>query len=268
MCQECKKVVAAGGCAKNVDFRNAIVPGKHSSAPDEDHGPGTSGHAAVTVTKESIDRYVQGETLRYQSLMKDMTFDYSHPVDEYAPIGNPGPQQSLTVQSDYDMPERIEHITCVIPVGATSATLQLGPRYLQLYSSVSSSAPVPSQPAVPASGVAQQNTNTYPVSVVVSAGTLTNVAVNGVTVGTGDGTYLVPAGGAISITYSVAPTWVWSNASPAASSGLAAPLNVTIHAGGIILNSDDIRQVVFSGLVTSQPYLGLAGWALTRGQFS
>lgn len=72
--------------------------------------------------------------------------------------------------------------------------------------------PVPSQPAVPASTVAQQNLNLYPVDVVISGGTLTAVVVNGITVGSGDGTYIVPSGGAISITYSVAPTWVWSNA--------------------------------------------------------
>lgn len=76
------------------------------------------------------------------------------------------------------------------------------------------SQPVPSQPAVPATGVAQQNNNPYPVSVVISANgaTITNVSVNGVTVGTAAGTYSVPAFGSISIAYSVAtPTWVWSN---------------------------------------------------------
>jgi len=74
--------------------------------------------------------------------------------------------------------------------------------------------PTPSQPAVPASTVAQQNTNSYPVQVVVSGGTATATYVNGVLVGAGDGTFVVPAYGSISITYSVAPTWVWSNASP------------------------------------------------------
>lgn len=74
----------------------------------------------------------------------------------------------------------------------------------------------PTQPAVPASTVAQQNPNAYPVVVVISGGSgLTAVTVNGVTVGTGDGTYTVPAGGTISVTYSVtAPTWVWSNQTP------------------------------------------------------
>lgn len=76
------------------------------------------------------------------------------------------------------------------------------------------SAPVPAQPAVPATGIAQQNVNQYPVQVVIGANgaTITAVVVNGVTVGTAAGTYTVPANGAISISYTVAtPTWVWSN---------------------------------------------------------
>lgn len=67
-------------------------------------------------------------------------------------------------------------------------------------------------PAVPASGTAVNNPYPFPVQVVISGGVgLTAVVVNGVTVGTGDGTYLVPAGGTISVSYSTtAPTWVWS----------------------------------------------------------
>lgn len=68
-------------------------------------------------------------------------------------------------------------------------------------------------PAVPATGVAQQNPTGQPVQVVISpnGATITNVTVNGVTVGTAAGTYYVPAYGSISIAYSVAtPTWVWT----------------------------------------------------------
>ena len=71
-----------------------------------------------------------------------------------------------------------------------------------------------SQPAVPATGVAQQNVNGVPVQVVISpnGATITNVSVNGVTVGSAAGTYTVPAYGSISIAYTVAtPTWVWSS---------------------------------------------------------
>jgi hypothetical protein len=41
---------------------------------------------------------------------------------------------------------------------------------------------------------------------------MTAVIVNGTTVGTGAGTYVVPAGGTISMTYTVAPAWAWSQA--------------------------------------------------------
>ena len=76
--------------------------------------------------------------------------------------------------------------------------------------------PVPATPAVPASTVNQQNTNAFPVLVTLTGGTMTNVSVNGQTVGTGaPGPYLVPSGGVIAMTYTVAPTWVWANANPA-----------------------------------------------------
>lgn len=119
-------------------------------------------------------------------MLADKGFDYTHPVDEYAPQGTPGPVQSLTIQSDYDMPERIETILVVIPVGATSALLQLGQRSIQYYSGAA----------------------------------------------------------------------------------LTTPLVVSNHVSGIIINSDDPRILTFTGTITSQPYLGLTGYALTRGQFS
>jgi len=65
-------------------------------------------------------------------------------------------------------------------------------------------------PAVPASTTAVTNTSPLPATVVISGGTLSNVAVNGVTAGTGDGTYTVPSGGTIAMTYSAAPTWTWT----------------------------------------------------------
>lgn len=101
---------------------------------------------------------------------------------------------------------------------------------------------VPAQPAVPATGVAVQNPNTYPVTVVISANgaTITNVTVNGLTVGTAAGTYTVPAAGTISIAYTVAtPTWVWSNAlgaaTPAVTAGWdgAATPTLTVTTGGV-----------------------------------
>lgn len=67
-----------------------------------------------------------------------------------------------------------------------------------------------STPAVPASGTPVTNTSPLSAQVVISGGTMSNVVVNGVSVGIGAGTYAVPAGGTITLTYTVAPTWVWT----------------------------------------------------------
>jgi hypothetical protein len=67
--------------------------------------------------------------------------------------------------------------------------------------------------ATPATGVPVQNTNAFPVNAVIGANgaTITAVTVNGVQVGTTAGTYVVPAFGSISISYTVAvPTLVFS----------------------------------------------------------
>lgn len=86
------------------------------------------------------------------------------------------------------------------------------------------SAPIPTAPAVPASTTPQTNTNSYPVTVVITGGTgLTSVVVNGVQVGTTAGTYTVPAGGTIAITYTSAPTWTWANPNV----GLPGSINTT-----------------------------------------
>jgi hypothetical protein len=101
------------------------------------------------------------------------------------------------------------------------------------------SGPVPTQPAVPATGVQAQNVNSYPVQAVITANgaTITNVSVNGVTAGTAAGTYTVPVLGYISIAYTGGPpTWVWSNASVMSASQIApgsvAPLAVVESKNG------------------------------------
>jgi hypothetical protein len=65
-------------------------------------------------------------------------------------------------------------------------------------------------PAVPLSTVPVQNPANQAYTVVVTGGVVTAVSVNGVPVGTGDGTYVVPPYGSISVTYSAAPTWTWT----------------------------------------------------------
>jgi hypothetical protein len=65
-------------------------------------------------------------------------------------------------------------------------------------------------PGVPTSGTPVVSTFTWDVFVVITGGTMSNVVINGSSVGTGAGTYILPALGTITLTYTVAPTWAWS----------------------------------------------------------
>jgi len=118
-------------------------------------------------------------------------------------------------------------------------------------------APTVAQPAVPATGVAAQNVNSYPVQVVISGGTASQTFVNGVLAGPGDGTYVVPAYGSISVTYSVAPTWVWSGVTGgdlATWNTGTSTLTDTVAAGGAFVAS-------FAGQCYASLNTPLPGWA-------
>ena len=65
-----------------------------------------------------------------------------------------------------------------------------------------------SPPAVPASGTALQNYGPDQ-TVYVSGGTVSGIAVNTVPTGKTSGTFFVPAGGVITLTYTAAPSWTW-----------------------------------------------------------
>jgi len=67
-----------------------------------------------------------------------------------------------------------------------------------------------SSPGVPATTVPLISTYNFSVYVTITGGTMTNVSINGSTVGTGAGTYILPALGTITLTYTVAPTWSWA----------------------------------------------------------
>jgi hypothetical protein len=68
-------------------------------------------------------------------------------------------------------------------------------------------------PLVPASGVSLINDPThafgFDCTVYVTGGTVTNIAIDGMSTGLTSGTFKVRAGQGITIIYSVAPTWVW-----------------------------------------------------------
>jgi hypothetical protein len=70
--------------------------------------------------------------------------------------------------------------------------------------------PALTAPAVPLTTVAQANASAFPVAVTVTGGTVTVISVNGVASGLTSGIVVVPAGGTVAITYSVAPTWTWA----------------------------------------------------------
>lgn len=69
--------------------------------------------------------------------------------------------------------------------------------------------PTIATPGFPASNTPVTNTTGFPIRVTITGGTLTNVLVNGVSVGVVAGTYGVPIGGTIAVVYTVAPTWNW-----------------------------------------------------------
>lgn len=66
-----------------------------------------------------------------------------------------------------------------------------------------------SQPSVPASTTAQQNTSWRDAAVTITGGTVTVINVDGTATGLTSGTVIVPAGKNITLTYSVAPSWNW-----------------------------------------------------------
>jgi hypothetical protein len=64
-------------------------------------------------------------------------------------------------------------------------------------------------PSIPATTVALKNPFWRDCAVTVTGGTVTAIAVNGVSLGITSGTVFVPSGKTITLTYSSAPTWHW-----------------------------------------------------------
>lgn len=67
-----------------------------------------------------------------------------------------------------------------------------------------------SSPGFPTTGSPVVSTYANPVLVNITGGTVTNVTINGSTVGTGDGTYKLPAFGTITVTFTGTPAWTWT----------------------------------------------------------
>lgn len=138
-------------------------------------------------------------------------------------------------------------------------------------------------PAVPATTVPLTNPYNWPVFVTVAGGTVTGVNINGSSAGTGDGTYVLPALGIITLTYSVAPTWTWLAVSTE-HNGLkllprtdvvatymrgTAQGNVAASCNGVQLNYDGTRDntgnLTMQTQVTADKYGVEWGYQLTAG---
>lgn len=121
----------------------------------------------------------------------------------------------------------------------------------------------PAAPGMPASNTPVANTSGTVIAANVSGGTVTAININGVASGATSGIVLVPVGAAISITYSVAPTWTW--ALPGISAGTSAGATAlpftafgTAFAAGQVLVVDggavaEICQVTGTPTGTSVP---------------
>lgn len=95
------------------------------------------------------------------------------------------------------------------PTGGTSLIL-VGGAFLKIeYNRQQVGALGGSNPNVPASTVAYQNAFWRTAAVNVTGGTVTAITVDGVSALLTSGTFIVPAGRNITLTYSVAPTWNW-----------------------------------------------------------
>jgi hypothetical protein len=65
------------------------------------------------------------------------------------------------------------------------------------------------QPDMPASGVLFSNDTGKTCAVYIRGGTITGLTIGGVGIGFISGTFMLPPGETIAITYSVAPIWFW-----------------------------------------------------------
>lgn len=123
-------------------------------------------------------------------------------------------------------------------------------------------------PSVPASGTPVTNTYNDAVQVVISGGTMTSVMINGVQEGTGAGTYQVPSGGTIQLTYTVAPTWTWtligsSVTTPSVPSSNTAVTNTSGTNVQVVITGGTMTAVTIGGV---QVGTGAGTYQLPAGQ--
>lgn len=90
--------------------------------------------SVATVQDTTMDMFLKSQAALHMQLVRinRQTYNKSRPVDEYQGLNSPTLQ--LTWLAEYALQERIESITASLPVGITTAVLQLGQRFITLYS--------------------------------------------------------------------------------------------------------------------------------------
>lgn len=116
-------------------------------------------------------------------------------------------------------------------------------------------------PPVPASGVPVTNTTGYTASVAITGGLVTSVSVNGSTAGSGPGTYALPNGQTIAVTYSAAPSWTWTTPL-----NLATVTSVTAYLKQDATEADATGKTytTSNGLTITNSSQGLITWLVPR----
>lgn len=146
----------------------------------------------------------------------------------------------VTIQEPVDVRQlpakRGKWDSIMLTVGTPRLVLDADPRVKRWITSVSfPTTPNTTTPAVTnqvplaASGVAAYNNNPVGVIQNIAGGTVTVIAVNGVTTGVTSGAFFVPAGGTITVTYTVAPTTYNTTGVPVAG---------TLAATAVVLGSE------------------------------
>lgn len=121
-----------------------------------------------------------------------------------------------------------------------------------------------------ATTVAASNPNPEPVTVVVGGGSVTGIAINGVSTGLTSGTFTVPASGTITLTYSVAPTTFTTTAMPGTGGyltleGLNSAGAVLFTTGQVAFNTDGRQMLISAELVQSSTNINFKLTGLVQG---
>lgn len=95
-------------------------------------------------------------------------------------------------------------------------------------------------PGFPLTTVPVVSTYNFSLLVTITGGTISNVSINGVTAGTTDGTYVLPAFGTIVVTFTGSPSWTWTAIG-------------TEHQALAVIPTADVIATYFRGTTIGQP---------------